>query len=518
MWPFGKKKEVASVSLYSSSPLFFTNTLTGKKETFIPLKPGIVTMYSCGPTVYSRAHVGNMRAYVFADLIARTLRASKYHLRQVINITDVGHLVGDGDEGEDKIERGAKAEGLRAEDLTTRYTNFFLEDIRALNIQTEHVLFPKATEYINEQIKMIQELEAKGFTYETHDGVYFDVSKFSEYGKLGGISEAELKSGDSATLEDRITIAAGRRIAENKEKRHPADFALWKFSDAKPSDGKFSEVAPQSRRQQEWSSPFGHGRKGFPGWHIECSAMIRALLGQVIDIHTGGIDHIAIHHNNEIAQSEGLFGKPFVRYWMHGGFLNIEGEKISKSLENDFYVSDLAGKHIHPLARRYFFLQAHYTSPLSFSWSTLEACNEALNRLWRLCATIALESKGNQTPSPSQKHLIQLLHDDLGTPQALAYLWEILRDEDIDPREKRGLIEIAEPILGLSLLNIPESARKRSVAELPPEIQSLVRDREKARTAHDFEKSDSIRTKLQNRGYRVEDAPGGPLLTLISGE
>ncbi len=507
MWPFSKKKEMSSSSLYASLPLFFTNTLTGKKETFIPLKPGIVTMYSCGPTVYSRAHVGNMRAYVFADVIARTLRASGYHVRQVINITDVGHLVGDGDEGEDKIEKGAKAEGLRASDLAARYTNFFLEDIRALNIQTEHVLFPKATEYINEQIKMIEELEAKEFTYETHDGIYFDVSKFSEYGKLGGISEAELKSGDSATLEDRITIAAGRRIAENKEKRHPADFALWKFS-----------PTHSATRQQEWPSPFGHGKMGFPGWHIECSAMIRALLGQVIDIHTGGIDHIAIHHNNEIAQSEGVFEKPFVRYWMHGGFLNIEGEKISKSLENDFYVSDLASKHIHPLALRYFFLQAHYTSPLSFSWSTLEACNEALNRLWRLCSTIALESKSIPAPSASQKHLIQLLHDDLGTPQALAYLWEILRDEDIDPREKQGLIEAAEPILGLSLLNIPESARKRSVDELPPEIQSLVRDREKARAAHDFEKSDSIRAKLQNRGYRVEDAPGGPLLTLISGE
>jgi cysteinyl-tRNA synthetase len=509
MWPFGKKarESVSAESVHRGAPIFVTNTLSGNKETFIPLKPGFATMYSCGPTVYSRAHIGNMRAYVFADLLARTLRVSGYHVRQVINITDVGHLVGDGDEGEDKIEKGAKAEGLRAEDLAARYTAFFMEDIRALNVQTEQVLFPKATDYIAEQIKMIQELEAKGFTYETDDGIYFDTSKFPEYGKLGGVNEAELKSGDNASLEDRITVAAGRRIAENKEKRQPADFSLWKFSPA------------GARRQQEWQSPWGIG---FPGWHIECSAMIRALLGNVIDLHTGGIDHIAIHHNNEIAQSEGVFGKPFVKYWMHGAFLNIEGEKISKSLENDVYVSELAGKNLHPLALRYFFLQAHYKSPLSFSWEALEGSNEALMRLWRLCANVLAESKGRgagsiiSTPTAEQKKLVQLLHDDLGTPQALAYLWEMLRDEDLSPREKQGLIEVAEPILGLSLLNLPESARKRKPEELPEDVQNLVKDREKARLARDFEKSDLIRDKLQNRGYRVEDSAEGPLLTLIS--
>jgi cysteinyl-tRNA synthetase len=499
MWPFSKSRTETKAR---SMPLFLTNTLSDKKEVFVPIKPGIVKMYSCGPTVYSRAHIGNMRAYVFADVAARTLRANGYHVRQVINITDVGHLTSDGDEGEDKVEMSAKAEGIRAEDLTSRNAQFFIEDLKFLGIPTEDTLFPRATEYIPEQIKMIQELEAKGYTYVTNDGVYFDTSKFAGYGKLGGISEAELKSGDRTTLEDRITIAAGRRIAENKEKRHPADFALWKFS-------PFS-----SKRQQEWESPLAQGRTGFPGWHIECSAMIRSLLGDEIDLHTGGIDHIAIHHNNEIAQSESVLGKSFVRYWMHGAFLNIEGEKISKSLKNDIYVSDLIAHDIHPLALRYFFLQAHYSSPLSFSWDALAASNEGLHRLWRLCATIASEAKEVSAPTETQARLRALLNDDLATPQALALLWETLRDEDVTPKEKLGILETAEPILGLSLLKPPESARNRSVEELPAVIQALVKEREKARLSKDFEKSDTLRAKLQNRGYRVEDGPSGPLLTL----
>ncbi|MDR3548479.1 MAG: class I tRNA ligase family protein [Candidatus Pacebacteria bacterium] len=384
--------------------------------------------------------------------------------------------------------------------MAARYTSLFLEDIQALNIDTKHVLFPRATEYIPEQIKMIQELEAKGYTYRTHDGIYFDVSRFPEYGKLGGISEAELKSGDKATLEDRISIAAGRRITENKEKRHPADFALWKFT------------SPGVVRQQEWPSPWG---RGFPGWHIECSAMIRSLLGQEIDIHTGGIDHIAIHHNNEIAQSEGVFGKPFVRYWIHGAFLTIEGEKVSKSLKNDFYVSDLADRDISPLALRYFFLQAHYRSSLSFSWEAVQAAAEALNRLWRLSATIMLESKGQSVPTDASQRIVTLLHDDLGTPQALAYLWETLRDDDLLPKEKRAIIEAADPILGLSLLNPPESARQLTPDEVPDAVRGLVKDREKARLAHDFEKADTIREKIRNRGYRVDDGPSGPLLTIL---
>ena len=499
MWPFTRTGSPKPAQK-QSAPIFFTNTLSGKKETFISLKPGVATMYSCGPTVYSRAHIGNMRAYVFSDLISRTLRSSGYHLRQVINITDVGHLIGDLDEGEDKMELSARTEGLRAEDIAARYTNMFMEDIQLLNIETKHVLFPRATEYIPEQIKMVQELEAKGHTYRTHDGIYFDTSTFPGYGKLGGISEAELKSGDKTTLEDRITIAAGRRITENKDKKHPADFALWKFSPV------------GAMRQQEWQSPWG---RGFPGWHIECSAMIRSLLGDQIDIHTGGIDHIAIHHNNEIAQSESVLGKPFVKYWMHGAFLNIEGEKISKSLKNDIYLSDIIERDISPLALRYLILQAHYRSQLSFSWESLQAANEALNRLWRLSALVLLDAKGVSTPTDASQHMLNLLHDDLATPQALAYLWETLRDDEIIPREKRAILEAAESILGLNLLNPPEFARTLSIDDVPDAIRSLVKEREKARLALDYEKADTLREKLRNRGYRVEDGHNGPLLTIV---
>jgi cysteinyl-tRNA synthetase len=483
------------------TPLFFTNTLSGKKETFIPLKPGFATLYSCGPTVYSRAHIGNMRGYILSDLIARVLRENGLHVRQTINITDVGHLVGDSDEGEDKMEKSAREGGNSAADIAAHYTTIFLEDIQLLNIQTSEILFPRATEYVKEQIRMVQELEKKGFTYRIHDGVYFDTSLFADYGKLGGISDAELKTTSAANLHDQITVAVGRRIAENREKKHPADFALWKTSPA------------GARRQQEWSSPWG---LGFPGWHIECSAMIRSLMGDVIDIHTGGIDLIPIHHNNEIAQSEGLFGKPFVKYWMHGAFLTIEGDKISKSLKNDFYVSDLTAKGIHPLALRYFFLQAHYRSPLSFSWEALAASAEGLNRLWKLCGNILVESKGVSVPIEQRKRIVSLLHDDLGTPQALAYLFEVLRDDELLAKEKLSVIQAAEPILGLSLLNPPEDARKRSMDEVPDAIQSLVKDREKARAARDFEKSDAIRAKLATRGYHVDDTPAGPVLSVIA--
>ena len=497
MWPFGKK----SAPVSTHSPIFFTNTLSGKKENFIPIKPGVATMYSCGFTVYNKAHIGNIRPYIFSDLIARVLKSDGYHVRRVINITDVGHLVSDGDEGEDKMELGAQREGTTAEEIATRYTNLFLQDLRSSNIDTEDILFPRATQYISEQIAMVKELEKKGYTYRTQDGIYFDISKFPEYGKLGGLSDEALKHGDSNSIEERVALAGRTRLKEfTSEKRNPADFALWKFS---PTTAK---------RQQEWSSPWG---MGFPGWHLECSAMVRALLGDTIDIHTGGIDHIPVHHNNEIAQSESALEHPFVHYWMHSAFLTIDGQKISKSIGNVVYLSEIIERGFHPLALRYLFLQAHYKSTISFTWEALGAAQEALNRMWQICATVAVESKGVSAPSDAQKQLTRLLHDDLATPQAIALLWEIIKDDDISYKEQRGVIEVAEQVLGLSLLNPPESARKRTIDELPADIQALVKDREKARLSHDFAKADTIRGKLQNRGYRVEDGPSGPLLTLL---
>jgi cysteinyl-tRNA synthetase len=499
MWPFNKKN---SSSNQTPGPIFFTNTLTGKKENFIPIKPSVATMYSCGFTVYSQAHIGNIRPYIFSDTIARVLKQSGYHVRRVINITDVGHLVSDGDEGEDKMEVGAKREGTSADEIAVRYTNMFLQDLRLVNLDTNDILFPRATQYISEQINMVKTLQEKAYTYKTSDGIYFDTSKFPEYGKLGGLSDKDIKEGTTESIEERVALAGKSRLKEfTSEKRNPADFALWKFS---PTTGK---------RQQEWSSPWG---LGFPGWHLECSAMVRALLGDVIDIHTGGIDHIPVHHNNEIAQSECVLEHPFVHYWMHSAFLTIEGQKISKSIGNTVYLSNITERGYDPLALRYFFLQAHYKSTISFSWDALASAHEALLRLWRLSSSISLESKGQSIESPLQKKFMQLIRDDLGTPQAIAYLWETLRDEDISPKEKLGLLQTAEPVLGLSLLTPPESARKRTADEVPDDIQSLLKDREKARLSRDFEKADTIRAKLETRGYHVEDGPNGALITVLT--
>jgi cysteinyl-tRNA synthetase len=486
-------------SIDSDAPVFLYNTLSAKKKSFVPLRAGVATLYSCGPTVYSRAHIGNLRAYVFSDVLARTLTAAKYHVRRVINITDAGHLVSDADEGEDKMELGAKREGTTAEAIASRYTDLFKQDLRLLGIPTGDIIFPKATEYIKEQIAMIKDLEKKGHTYRIADGVYFDTSTFPDYGKLGHIPQEHIKEGSAASLANRVSLAGkGARIATNVQKRNPSDFALWRFS------------PPTATRQQEWASPWG---LGFPGWHIECSAMVRALLGETIDIHTGGIDHIPVHHNNEIAQSECVLGHPFVHYWMHGAFMNVEGEKVSKSLGNDVYLSDITEQGIHPLALRYLFLQAHYRSPISFSWESLTAANEALHRLWKAVAEIHVQSKGVAVPSNASRRIITILRDDLSTPAALAFLWEVIRDENFTAKEAEAVIQIADEVLGLSLMTPPEAPKPLTFAELPQHVQELVQKRESARKDRDFAASDELRIHIQNSGYRVEDGPSGPVFT-----
>lgn len=473
MWPFTRRKTV------STSPIFLTNTLSGKKEPFAPLKAGQATLYSCGPTVYSRAHIGNLRSYIFSDLIARTLKDAGYHVRRVINITDVGHLVSDADQGEDKMEKSARESGTSAAAIAEEYTQLFMEDIALLNIDTKDILFPRATEYIKEQIALITNLEEKGYTYRIKDGIYFDTAAYPGYGKLGVQKEGV------------------GRIEENDEKKNFADFALWKFS------------SPHEKRQQEWDSPWG---RGFPGWHIECSAMSKALLGETIDIHTGGMDHISVHHNNEIAQSEAASGKPFVRYFMHNAFLTMESEKVSKSLGNVVYLSDLENRGIHPLALRYLFLQAHYRSPVSFSWDSVEAANEALHRLWRLSAEFKEESKGVAKPSEASIHMTTLLRDDLATPAALAFLWETLRDTHIDAKEAWGVIEAADTILGLSLTNPPSGGHLHD-EDIPEDVQKLIQERQAARIARDFARADELRIHIENRGYAVEDRPDGVVVT-----
>ena len=463
--------------------VFFTNTLTGEKELFIPQKPGVAAMYTCGPTVYSRQHIGNLRSGVFSDTIARVLKEAGYHVRRVINITDVGHLVGDADAGEDKVEAGAKREGLSAAAITERYTKLFMDDLVDLNIDTKEIFFPRATEYIREQISLARTLEEKGFAYLIGDGLYFDTSRFPGYGKLGGLREAELR--------------AGARIQTNPEKRNPADFVLWK------------KTAFGVSRLQEWDSPWG---RGAPGWNIECSAMARALLGIEIDIHTGGEDLAQTHHNNEIAQSEAASGRTFSHYWMHNAFLTMSGEKISKSLGNVVFLSDLNDRGHHPLALRYFFLQAHYRTPLSFSWDALAAAASALERLWKLSNEIAEESRRIGEPSEAHDRFLAAVRDDLATPQALGILWDSLRGEEYSPEEKWRLIETADAYFGLSLVT-PPTIGTMTETDIPEEVQELLTKREKAREAKDFKESDRIRASIEDSGYRVEDGPEGPVLT-----
>lgn len=459
--------------------VFFTNTLSGKKELFIPQKPGLAAMYSCGPTVYGPAHIGNLRSYVFSDTVARTLSSAGHSVRRVINITDVGHLVGDGDEGEDKMAVGAVREKTTPQAIAERYTKEFLTDLSELNIDTRNISFPRATDYIKEQIALAKTLEEKGFAYRIRNGLAFDTSRFPGYGKLGGIDLAGER--------------AGARIEADPEKRHPADFWLWRS--AKPGD------------LQQWDSPWGRGN---PGWHIECSAMSRSLLGQEIDIHTGGEDHVQIHHNNELAQSEAASGRTFVHYWMHNAFLSVEGRKISKSLQNDIYLKDVIAKGYHPLALRYFYLQAHYRTPLSFSWGALAGAAEGLNRLWRLSSTVAEESGRASAPSEARSRFVAHMRDDLATPQALSALWDALRSEDYAPKEKWGLIEDAEAHLGILLDNPPAGHCAVAEADVPEEIRALVARRSAARDSKNFKEADRLRGEIERGGYRVDDGPEGP--------
>lgn len=464
--------------------ILFTNTLSGRKEVFVPQRPGLALMYSCGPTVYGPAHIGNLRAYVFADILARTLAAAGYRVRRVINITDVGHMVGDGDGGEDKMAVGAARDRTTPEAVAEKYTKLFLENLHELNIDTADITFPRATEYIKEQIALAKTLEEKGFAYRLADGLYFDTQKFPGYGKLGDVAHAKL--------------AAGARVEVVRGKRHPADFALWRI--AKQND------------LQQWDSPWGRGN---PGWHIECSAMIRALLGQEIDIHTGGEDHINVHHNNEIAQSETANSRTFVHYWMHNAFLTMSGEKASKSLGNVVHLSDVTAKGYHPLALRYFFLQAHYRTPLSFSWDALAGAGSALERLWRVSRETRGAAKGAGASSEARERFLSFVRDDLATPQALSTLWDSLRSEDYTPEEKWGLIEEADAHFGLSLVHPPATGPVIE-KDIPQDVRDLLAKRTVARTAHDFETADDIRQDIEQRGYHVEDGPEGPVLTRTS--
>lgn len=503
-------------------PLSLYNTLTRKKEEFIPADKQAAKLYHCGPTVYHYAHLGNLRAFVFADILRRTIEANGYRVKQVMNITDVGHLTSDADTGEDKLEKGAKREGKSAKDISLFYTDAFFQDLKALNIKKADV-YPRATENIPEQIDLIKKLEAKGYTYTTSDGVYFDTLKYEDYGTLAKLN-----------LEGQVST---ERVSENTEKRNTADFALWKFS---PHDEK---------REQEWWAPWKnttskdnekhisgtpravqphrvqgsgeerseaydqtarvYGSWGFPGWHVECSAMAMKYLSETLDIHTGGIDHIPVHHTNERAQSVCATGKPFSRFWMHGGFVNVASGKMAKSEGNFLRLKSLDKYNIHPLAYRYWLLGAHYRTTIEFSWDALEGSAKALHRLYEY--TRELPDKNGEIDRTYEQEFMDVLNDDLGTPEAIALVWKLVKDEEVAPKDKRATLLFFDKVLGLDLEHSDAYTVKNiGLSALPENIGKLVDLREKARKEKDWSEADRLRDEIQKEGYQVKDGENGP--------
>ncbi len=437
------------------------NTLGREIQEFIPITPGKVGMYSCGPTVYDYQHIGHMRRYVGDDILMRVLKLNGYAVHHVMNITDVGHLVSDSDTGEDKMEKGAKKFGLSVWDIAKKFETQFKDSCELLNITLPQDLM-HATDYILEQIELVKQLEEKGFTYRTSDGIYFDTAKFPDYFKL--------------SLQNPEDLKAGARV-EMGEKKNVSDFALWKFSPV------------GEKRQMEWESPWG---AGFPGWHIECSAMSMKALGAHFDIHTGGIDHISIHHTNEIAQSEAATGEKFANYWVHHAFLTVEGQKMSKSLGNFYTVEDVKNKGFDPMALRYLYLQTHYRQEMNFTWEALDAAQTALNKLRRHY----LESKEGSSSLPGE--FASALNDDLNISKALAIVWE-----NVGSLTRADFVKI-DDALGLELASYQEEK-----VDVPEEVQKLLQERQRARENKDFAKSDELRDEIKKLGFEVEDTATG---------
>lgn len=450
--------------------IYLTNTLSKEKEVFSPIKPGSVSMYHCGPTVYDSIHIGNLRAFLLADITRRVFEYNNYHVDQVMNITDIGHLVSDGDDGDDKMTKGLKREGMEVTlenmlKLARKYEDVFLNDIADMNILRPKIV-ARASEHIVEDIDIISKLEAKGFTYTISDGVYFDTEKMPDYGKLGGLSHTHES-----------------RIGEISEKKNPRDFALWKFDESKG-----------------WQSPWG---QGFPGWHIECSGMSMKYLGEQFDIHTGGHDLASVHHNNEIAQSECSTGHvPFVTYWLHNEFVNLGNDKMAKSGGNSITLQTVRDNKIDPLALRYVYLQSHYRSQVSFSWDALSAAETALKKLK---ATMARIETVGTVSEPYQALFTEIVNDDLNTTAGLALVWELLKNPDITEEDKKATILDFDRVLGLKLSDVVTDA----AVEIPEHIEKLLKERELAREKKDWHSSDLIRNEIATLGFEVKDSDEG---------
>ncbi len=460
------------------------NTLNRKKEVFVPLRKGKVGLYTCGPTVYHYAHVGNLRSYIFEDILKRTLLFNKLKVTHVMNITDVGHLTSDADEGEDKMLKGARREGKTVWEIAEFYTQAFMQDIAKLNIVSPLVVC-KASDHIKEQIKMIQMLEKKGFTYTAGGNVYFDTSKLDDYGKLARLN---------------LNAKSQARVEKDSHKRNNHDFVLW-FTKSKFQD-----------QEMKWPSPWG---VGYPGWHIECSAMATKYLGEQFDIHCGGIDHIPVHHTNEIAQSEGATGKkPWVSFWLHGEFLVIHsGDKMAKSGENFITLSTLESKGFDALDYRYFCLGTQYRMPLMFSYEALEGAKVARKRLNEKVLELK-EQKKNDTKIHQdfqEKYLVQFteqINDDLNTPQVLATLWTVIKDEKLTATDKYSLILQFDKIFGFNL-----GLLKKEKVVIPAAVKRLAEEREVARQQKDWKKSDELRDKIKAMGWVIADTKEGYEIT-----
>jgi len=452
------------------------NSLTKKIVDFEPINPPQVTFYSCGPTVYDYNHIGHMRKYVGDDILIRTLRYFDYHPKTVMNITDVGHLVSDADEGQDKMEKGAKKHGLSVWQVAEKFTKQFFASTKALNIEMPHTI-AKATDHIKEQVELIKELESKGYTYQIDDGVYFDTSKFGDYGQLSSLDSAGMKE--------------GARVKSNLQKRNSTDFALWKFN----TTGK--------KREMEWQSPWG---VGFPGWHIECSAMSMKYLGHQFDFHTGGVDHKEIHHPNEIAQSEAATGvSPFVKYWVHHEFLMVDSHKMSKSLGNLFTVQDIIDRGIEPLALRYLFLTTHYRKQLNFTWDALESAQQSLSKMRQALVRAGDSTDNNQLkPKSYEEKFEKSLADDLNLPEALATTWEVVKS-GLPAAIKKQLITKFDTVLGLSLVD-------SSQLPIPSEVHQLFENRNLLRKEGKFKEADKARLEIEKAGFLIEDNSKGSRL------
>jgi cysteinyl-tRNA synthetase len=479
-------KQTTKIRLY--------NTLTRKVDELKPLKSGEVTLYTCGPTVYNFAHIGNLRAFVFYDTLRRTLEAAGLKVRHTMNITDVGHLTSDADEGEDKLEKGAAREGKTVWQVADDYTQAFKRDMAAMNIlpptenprrakNTNDDPYARATDFIGEQIDMVQRLVESGFAYQTKQAIYFDVAKLPSYGELTGQKLADKQT-------DRTEVVT------DPDKRSPYDFSVWFFTVGRYQD-----------HTMHWPSPWG---EGFPGWHLECSAIIHATLGDPIDIHTGGIDHIGTHHPNEMAQTEAAFGHQLANLWLHNEFILVDGAKMAKSKGNAYTLADIIGKGFHPLALRLLYLQAHYRSEINFTWDSLEA---AQNTLLNLYAWADLKHQSNLAEvrladtdiADFLARVRASLTNDLSTTQALAevyqYISQLAPGMTVDATDFDQLVSGLDSLLGLSLNNRPD---------ITPEQKQLITDRETARLAKDWATADKLRAQLKRHHLDVSDTPNGP--------